>query len=177
MPLHVVWSAYVAPSLPNHCIAVPCTAGLYRGVRANTEQTCLVWLPFLVPGCDGSTSFFLIAASILSMYVARSAGRFGTLWSRPPASIGGSGSGICGRHIHLGCLPGERICRRSRNVWATLGFEPPNATWTLAGCRRHGTRGVCPDSRWCPLGGVVHGPRSGDGRTIKPGHRGRRPGR
>jgi hypothetical protein len=50
MPLHVVWSAFVAPSSPNHCIAVPCAAGLYRGVRANTEQTCLVRLSFLVPG-------------------------------------------------------------------------------------------------------------------------------
>lgn len=51
MPLHAVWSAPVAPSSLNHCTAVPRTAGLYRGVRANT-QTCLVRLPFLVPGCN-----------------------------------------------------------------------------------------------------------------------------
>jgi hypothetical protein len=33
----------------NHCTVVPRAAGLYRGVRVNTEQTCLVGLPFLVP--------------------------------------------------------------------------------------------------------------------------------
>ena len=52
MPLHVVWSASVAPSSLNHCSAVQCAAGLYRGVRANTEQTCLVRRLFLVPGCN-----------------------------------------------------------------------------------------------------------------------------
>jgi hypothetical protein len=39
---HVVWSADSGPSSRDHSAAVPGAAGLYRGVRANTEQTCLV---------------------------------------------------------------------------------------------------------------------------------------
>jgi hypothetical protein len=35
--------------LKKHSAAVSHAVGLYRGVRANTEQTCLVRRPFLVP--------------------------------------------------------------------------------------------------------------------------------
>jgi hypothetical protein len=51
MPLHAIWPAPIAPSSINHSTAVPRAAGLYRGVRANTEQTFLVRSPVLIRGC------------------------------------------------------------------------------------------------------------------------------
>lgn len=50
MPLHAIWSMPIALSPLNHSTAVSRATGLYRGVRANTEQTCLVRLPVLIRG-------------------------------------------------------------------------------------------------------------------------------
>jgi hypothetical protein len=50
MPLHVIWSVPIAPCSLNDSAAVSFATGLYRGVRANTEQTCLVRLSVLIRG-------------------------------------------------------------------------------------------------------------------------------
>jgi hypothetical protein len=141
MPLHVIWSVPIAPSSLNDSTAVSRATGLYRGVRANTEQTCLVRLPVLIRGWrrgECSTAWLLSAILLSETTLGRdarsalSAAR-GTALVNPigePACLGGSARPLPDR----GDLEPAR-CRHGRNVGRRS-----------VGVCRSGVPTKCPDS-------------------------------